>query len=124
MLTIRSEQLQALSEAMWRQSLNRMAVYLKSRHPGVCGEWRDPECREFVQEGVAKAARYAIEREEDVRQYLEWMVLLGPDFDTNPKTEWAGQILRREDLWPWEKLEEIENYAAIVLKGEVESHGA
>jgi hypothetical protein len=104
---------------MWRQSLDRMAVYLKNQHPNVCGVWTDAECVEFIQEGVAKAARHAIEREEDVRRYLEWMVLLGPDFDADPKTEWAGQILRRKDLWPWEKLEGIKNYAAMVLKGEV-----
>jgi hypothetical protein len=46
-----------------------------------------------VRHGVARAAAHGFDQRGTVRFYVETMMLLGSDFDTDPQVPWAGQIL-------------------------------
>ena len=117
MLTIRHDQLQTLSEVMLKQFEDGMVVHLQSAFPDQAGTMPESNLRQMIQQGVKSAANYKVETEADVQHYLELMFQIGPDFDTNSQSAWAQPILKREDLWPWEKLDEIENHAALLTRG-------
>jgi hypothetical protein len=124
MLTLRREQMQRLSEAMLKRFEDRMVAHLHAAFPKKLGETPEAELRTLIQSGLAKSAVYKVESEADVERYLEFMVELGPDFDSDPRLGWAGQILRRQDLWPWEKLDKIETQLALTLKRHENPYGA
>jgi hypothetical protein len=65
--------------------------------------------RSMIRKGISLAASYDVDFEDDIRHYLDYMVTLSPDFDTNPATSWAGKILRRNALTASQKLREIDN---------------
>lgn len=102
---------------MLNQFVYRMLVHLQATFPEQAGQMPEADLRQMIQQGVKAAEKYKVEAEADVQHYLELMFQLGPDFDTNPQTAWTQPILKREDLWPWEKLDEIENHGALLLKG-------
>jgi hypothetical protein len=52
----------------------------------------------LIQYGIKRAASYGIQLENDVRKYIEVMLLLGPDFDKDPKYPWATSILTDKNL--------------------------
>ena len=61
----------------------------------------------FVRRGMAAAAGYGLRSEGGIQQYLDCMVVLGPDFDHRKEHAWAGEILRNKDLGPGEKTEAL-----------------
>jgi hypothetical protein len=117
MIEIRQEQIEVLSKTMLKHFEQRMVLHLQSRFPEQAGKMADEALQTMIQEGIKSAAKYKIEVEADVQRYLEFMFELCPDFDTIPQTAWAQEILRREELWPWDKLDEIENHAALLMRG-------
>ena len=113
MLTIRPDQLQILCAVMLAQFEQRIVTHLRSEFPGQAGKMPEAELRDLIRQGVDSASKYRIETEAHVQHFLEFQFEIGPDFDTNPRTAWTQVILQREDLWPWEKLDEIKNHAVL-----------
>jgi hypothetical protein len=56
------------------------------------------ELRLLIDAGIEKAEYYGITAEDDVQTFLEYMLTYSPDFDTDPETSWAGEILCRKDI--------------------------
>ena len=108
MLTVRREQMDALSRYSLEQFEAAMLRHLRARFPEQTVGRLDPELRKLIKEGISQAAVYGITLENDVRRYLECVVLYGPDFDRNPETAWAGEILRSDDLDGTEKIDRID----------------
>jgi hypothetical protein len=52
--------------------------------------------------------------EWDIRRYLECSVLYGWDFDQNPETKWAGDILNDPSMDAREKMDKIEQFDANI----------
>jgi hypothetical protein len=57
---------------------------------------------------MRKADLYGFTDEKDVERYLTFMVRYSRDFDTNPRTAWAGEILRDPDVPDWERMNALE----------------
>lgn len=112
MLIIRKEQLEVLSQYTLGQFENRMVVHL---HTNFSGQIKENELRTMVQIGIGRAEKYSIIMEDDIRQYLEYMVIYFPDFDTNPKTAWAGEVLRDKNLSGTEKMSKIDNISLFSM---------
>ena len=108
MLTIRREQMEALGRQSLQQFEAALLEHLRTRFPTQTDGRLDPELRTMIHDGIDRATVYGITLENDVRRYVEWMVLYGPDFDRNPETAWAGDILRTDDLDGTEKIDRIE----------------
>ena len=119
MLKIRAEQMAVLEAYMVRQFEARMKIHLQKNFPNETQRMSDAELQRFVQVGIKQAKRYGIELEDDIQSYLEMMVLYGVDFDNNPKTAWAGEILRTEDINGTAKMELLEDYELNLLRKEI-----
>jgi hypothetical protein len=119
MLKIRKAQVEALSQAMLRQFEDRMVTHLRAACPEQTQDVSEPELRATIRLGVESAAKYEVTDEVDVRRYLECLVLYGPDFDANPRTPWAGQILNDKELTGTEKMNRIDDYVLFEFAGKL-----
>lgn len=111
MLKIRQSQMDSLSEAMLKRFEDRMVMHLRAACPEQTRELPEPELRGTIRAGMGSAAKYEITSEIDIRRYLEGVVVYGLDFDTNPKTAWAGSILNNKKLSGTEKMNRVDEYA-------------
>jgi hypothetical protein len=100
----------ALSSYMLGQFTKRMARHLRDRFPGRCGEMSEQQMLDAVRRGINDAAGYGVTAEPDVQRYLEYMLLLSPDFDVSPETAWAGGTLRDSSLSGTAKMNRIDRY--------------
>lgn len=117
MLTIRQKQLKALETQMLRDFESRMLAHLRRRYPERTKDQTDGELRAFIRKVASQAEKYYIKSEKDVRRYLECSITFGLGFDRDPKTRWAGQILRKKSLTGSEKMDQITEYELFALKG-------
>jgi hypothetical protein len=98
MLAIRPEQMDALGDQSRKQFLQRMADFLRDKFSDRAKKTDNGQIDTFVERGVDKAETYGIEYEDDIRQFLEYLVIYGPDMDVQMETAWIGDILRRADI--------------------------
>src|SRR5262245_66148877 len=110
MLKIRKVQMKTLSEYTLGQFEHRMTVHLRTTFPKQTADLQEEELRVKVHIGVARAAQYNVTAEDDVRRYLEYMIMYGADFDTNPQSAWAGGILRTQDISGGEKMDRVDEH--------------
>ena len=79
----------------FRDEVTRM---LRTNLPNEFGRKSDAEIGSMIDWGIAKAKRYDIVLEPDVARFIELVGPLGQNFDTNPKTAWVDNTLRRTHL--------------------------
>lgn len=104
------QQMQAFADAMAKHLREDLPEHLERN--GIA----DEELEGVIREGCTRAEQYDMTGEADLARFVEFMAILGPDFDSSAKTAWAGEILRREDLEPDARLDEIA--AAIIFESE------
>lgn len=114
MLIIRKEQMAVLSQYMRRQFEHRLMMHLRTAFPERLQDIPEAELLAMIQGGIDKAAAYGVELEDDVERYVEYMVPYGSDFDTNPQTAWAGEILRTEHLDGSAKIASLDEKARLL----------
>jgi hypothetical protein len=117
MLKIRETQMKTMSEYMLRQFENRMVVYLRTTFPKQTEALPEAELRVRIRTSVAQAAQYNVTAEDDVRRYLEYVIMYDTDFDTDPRSAWAGEILRTRDMSGGEKMDRIDEYDLFGPRG-------
>ena len=108
-MIIRREQMEVFGAHLRQQFEQRMTHHLRARFPDETRAFKEDALWEVVVAGIRQAERYGIDSEDDIRRYLEYMMVLAPDFDTNPRTAWAGEILRGCDVDGARKMEDIDN---------------
>jgi Domain of unknown function (DUF4123) len=108
MFTIRKEQFEMFQMASLRQFEHKMILHLRTEFADQAKSKADSEQRTLVEMGIKRAAFYKILMEADVSRYLECMFRWGQNFDLNPDTNWAGQVLRTRSLTGTEKMNYIE----------------
>lgn len=94
MLTLRREQVEALSESALKDFEKLMMPHLKKFYPEFVEMAGPAKVKEFIRLGVKRAASYYITAKKDVSRYIDLMASLGADFDKNPDLPWAAEILR------------------------------
>jgi len=114
MLKIRKEQNDELSDYMLQQFENRMVVHLRDEYPEETQLISEEQLRTLIKAGIRKAETYGIELENDVQEFIEFMVVYGSDFDTNSKFHWAREILDDPDLDGSDKMDEITQQEAFL----------
>lgn len=119
MLKIRNSQMKTLSEYTRRQFEQRMAVHLRANFPQQTGDVPEPELRVRIHNSLTQAAQYHVTLEDDVRRYLEYTVMYGSDFDTNPRSAWARAILCAPDMSGGEKMDRIDAYDLFGPRGQL-----
>jgi hypothetical protein len=108
MLVIRHEQMKVLGDAMQRQFELRTLERLHRNFPKQLENRMDEELLTMIRRGISQAAGYGIVSQIDVTRYIEYMILYGPDFDSQLTR--VGEILRTPGLQSAEKMDRIDDY--------------
>lgn len=116
MLAIRQEQMEVFRGEMLAQFDGEMIEQLRARFPTQTGQMSDASLQELIKLGRARARRYQVKAAKDVRRFIECMVAHGKNFDRDPATAWAGQILNRKNLTGGQKMNAISDYELFKLK--------
>ncbi len=98
MLVVTKEQILALREVPLKQFERDMFIYLTENFSEETKEKSSQELHILIHKGIKQAEQYKIEFKNDVRRYLEFMVMYTQDFDKNPDTVWAHKVLLTEEL--------------------------
>jgi hypothetical protein len=98
MLVIRRAQMDVLRTYMRGQFEQRMVKHLRERFPDRTQDCPDDSLRVVVRNSVKHAESYGIESEEDLRRFLEYVMIYGEQLDRREDTRWIGETLRRHDL--------------------------
>lgn len=98
MLTIRTEQMDALAAAMRPSLIERLVNDVREHFARHCEILGDEQLRKTVALGVDSAAGYGLASEREVFLYLCLMFMLGSFFDTDPQLPWAARILAADNL--------------------------
>ncbi|CDH44861.1 hypothetical protein [Candidatus Contendibacter odensensis] len=117
MLSIRKEQMEVLSGYMREQFEWRMVKHLREKFPDRTKDLADDKIRVVVQSSMKKAEGYGIEYEDDIRRFLEYLVIYGTRLDVREETQWIGDILRRNDLTGTAKMNLIDSRELEALRG-------
>lgn len=110
MLIVRNDQMSVFSQYMVRQFESRVLAFIHENHPKFAKENGTPYLHTLVRSGIEKAAGYAINDEDDVRCYIECMIIFGSDFDVNPSFAWAGESLGDQSIAGDEKTRRLKKH--------------
>jgi len=98
MLVIRTEQVDVLSASMRIKFEQRVIEHLRAVFPDKTKHLPDEKIHSVVRDSIRKAESYGVEYEDDIRRFIEYMVIYGTQLDVREQTQWVGDILRRSDL--------------------------
>lgn len=94
MLIIRAAQLKAFEEAALRRFEKEMVAHLRQLAPQHCNAVGEEGLYQVVRTGFKRATNYGLTNRGPVRFYLDLMMMLGSDFDTDPQYPWAAALLK------------------------------
>ena len=111
-MKIRKEQMDALRKSREDAFVARMVKHLRNdfRKGRVTQHIAEGDLEALVRRGITDAEKYGVIYEDDVRLYIECMVVLGPMFDQDQRCGWAGELLRQEGLDGTTKMDQIDQY--------------
>jgi hypothetical protein len=107
MLRIRQEQMEALSETLRARFVRCQVARLRTAFaPELArlGLHDGAALAQTVERTIDMAATYGVHNEQDVELFLDCTMMLGPEFDRDPRLPWASSILQRYDLTGTEKM--------------------
>ena len=107
MLTIRREQMAALSACQREHYITRMVRKLDQLFPRNSSADDDQTRRALVVDGIARAARYEITSEREVALFVFLMKEYGPGFEQQKDKRWMESILADKILDEQEKMDLI-----------------
>jgi hypothetical protein len=84
MLTIRKEQMLALSASMVRSFEERMVAHLAANFPQQFEQLKEAGVQKLVRMGIDKGALYGVNSVRDVTTLVELMIEFGADFELQP----------------------------------------
>ena len=93
MLIVRAEQMQVFEVQAAREFEDQMVAHVQTFAPRLSEVVGEEAVRETVKRGVRQARRYGFTNRGPVRFYIESMVSLGSDFDTDPQLPGVPEIL-------------------------------
>jgi len=117
MLQLRPEQWISLKQDARERFEADLQAHLRSRFPQRVSEIGDAALAELVRSGIARAERYGVVTRMDVRRFVEYMVELGSDFDTDPAYPTVQQILNDPGDSGTRKMDRIDNHATFGRRG-------
>jgi len=94
MLEIRPAQMKVFEEAALLRFEDEMVGHLRQLAPQHCNAVGEEGLRQVIRTGFKRAAGYSLTNRGPVRFYLDLMIMLGSDFDTDPQYPWAAALLK------------------------------
>jgi hypothetical protein len=99
-MLIRREQMDVFAVYMMKRFEERMATHLRQTFPEPTAGMPQDELIALIRAGIATAGSYGLEYEDEIERYLDYMMIYGRAFDSDPRTSWAGFILRSAEYAP------------------------
>lgn len=97
-MTIREQQMTALSRDCLEDFENRIAAHLLRCFPSECRALGGGSVQDRIRFGIERSAEYGLTLERDVCKYIDLMFAFGSNFDKDPTSPWASGILRDETM--------------------------
>ena len=107
MLQIRKEQMKVFETQLAGQFEDRAYGHLQKCWSGKCEASGEDAVREFIRDGINRAANYGIASRRDIIVFLDVACALGQHFDADPQFLWAQQILTNSGLSPKRKIQRL-----------------
>ena len=107
MLVIRKSQMDEFVKYELKKFEDFMVSHLRQELPEKVKDVPEEILRNIIQKGISVAENYGIRIEDDVKRYIDLMFILGEDFDTSEESIWAGELLKKEEMEPEERLNKI-----------------
>jgi hypothetical protein len=83
-------------EQLWfARFTDKVSEHLRLYFELPCRIAGDACVRETIRLGVTRARRWGLTLEASAQSYIDHMILLGSDFDSDPQLPWAREILER-----------------------------
>ena len=112
-MVIRKQQMDAFEDEMLARFMARMATHPRVTFPqelASLGLLTDEDVLDLIRRGLEAAQQYGVTNEGDVERYVECMVILGPQFDSEERFPWAKEILDRQNIDGESKMDRIDEY--------------
>jgi hypothetical protein len=107
MLIVRQEQMEALGAHSREKFIAVMRRHLEGAFPQRCQGLGPERVRALIEQGMAKADGFGLVAEQDVGGLIHFMFESHPEFDQRPDFAWAVEALRRTDVGPTERVDEL-----------------
>src|SRR4051812_16934791 len=104
MLTIRHEQMKALSDAFRAQLQDQLVRHVRETLPESYAKAGEAGTRENVRYAMRQAGRYGIQTNSGVAAFTKVMFIYGPGFESNPAYDWARSALQNPALSESERI--------------------
>jgi hypothetical protein len=117
MLTIRKEQMDALSDHMEEDFINRTVAHLKEFWPEKCEEMGEEALCESIRAAMDIAREFGIINEYDMARYIDLIYEFDWPADEQPDTPWAEEILNDAELDGTTKMDRLYEEANRILEG-------
>ncbi|WNG56715.1 hypothetical protein F0U59_19610 [Archangium gephyra] len=115
MWKITASQMREMGRVMQQRFELGAMDYLRTNFADWSKSKSDAELLGFIRLGINRARVHGVTTEADVLRYLDYMVIYGQEFDTEPATSWAGEILCSQELSGTEKMDRIDSYDQFVM---------
>lgn len=110
MLTIQDSQMLELRAQARQRFVDAMCIHLRRKFAARTAGMNDEQLADRVHYGMAEAQRHGVVFKDDIRRYLEYMVIYGAPLDALPALPWLGGILNRSTLSGADKLALIDEH--------------
>jgi len=94
MWTISESQFQVLKDGMRANVAGPLVQHCRQNSPRLCDVAGDAGIHKVVDLGIRRAEQYGFRDEPQVRFYIDMMLVLGSEFDTDPQFPWAAATLQ------------------------------
>lgn len=111
-IQVYNKQMDTMRKVVEQGFINEMSAHVKQFFPDYCSKFEGGGLQAYCENTIEKAASFGYETERDIFLFLNVMVLLGPNFDSDPSLEWAQEILKNEIAEPEYNLEELADAAS------------
>jgi len=95
-ISIRQEQNDAFAEAHYRGFESRAIRHLRRFFPDQVSRLSEDQKRALIAQMVSRARKYGLESEQAVMCFAHLPLLLGDDFDSNRRYQFAPRILKAQ----------------------------
>ena len=92
-MVIRQSQLRTFRDELLANTENELAEHCRGYAPQLCQAAGEERVLEAVRLGLKRAQGYGFIDQPQIRFYIDMMLVLGSDFDSDPQFPWAAETL-------------------------------
>jgi hypothetical protein len=92
-MIIRDAQIETLKKVAVDSYVLQLADHCKDFSPHLCKTLKDSELHEAIRKGIDWAEAHGFTQRGPVRFYIDMMIVLGSNFDTDPQYPWTAEVL-------------------------------